>query len=375
MGQTNLTVVLVVVLQVLESKLVNVSFLQSVQIKKHSLCLTPPFICSDYVSSMQPRWRQENISRTVTHRLCCPGYKETCCDDLLCEPHCPEGCGHGECVGPGECKCEAGHSGAQCEEVGCPPGRWGPGCEESCECEHGGWCHPVTGACHCTPGYHGSSCGLSCQAGSWGAGCRQSCDCQPGLACHHVTGQCSPCPQGTFGQLCGRQCLCHQEGTQLCSHLDGRCYCKGNWFGPDCSQHCPFGLENKTCHTEPLDNGDCQCPNDLYTCDAVRGCVCPQGQHCGIEVLDSSIRLSPYSDIDTSQTSNTAVITVSVLIIALVAIVFVIIYYRRRMGVMKKDLQNRFVEGENTDIFLILSLLGLCTTRTESSMNPTEPTT
>ena len=356
MGQTNLTVVLVVVLQVLESKLVNVSFLQSVQIKKHSLCLTPPFICSDYVNTMKPRWRQDNITRTVTHRLCCPGYRET--EDVKCEPDCPEGCGHGECVAPGVCRCEAGHSGGQCERVGCPPGQWGPGCEARCSCEHGGWCHPVTGACHCTPGYHGSSCSLPCQAGTWGSDCSQSCECPgPGLACHHVTGQCSPCTQGRHGVLCSLECSCHPQGTQLCSHLDGRCYCKGNWFGVDCEQHCPFGLENKTCLTSALDNGDCQCPNDLYTCDAVKGCVCPPDQDCGIEVLDSSIRLSPYSDINPSQSSNTAVIAVSVLIIALVAIVLVILYYRRRMGVMKKDLQNRFVDLKiihNTSLILCL---------------------
>ena len=317
----------------------NVSYLESVKIKKHSLCLTPPFLCSDWVSTMKPRWREENISRTVTRQLCCPGYLQT--EGGQCEPHCPQGCGHGECDSPGVCRCEAGYSGAHCERLGCPPGQWGSGCVEVCRCEHGAWCHPVTGDCDCTPGYHGDSCQHSCSPGTWGTACQNSCQCQPGLACHHVTGDCTPCPQGSYGDLCSSHCLCEERGTQLCSHLDGRCYCKGNWFGKHCELHCPFGFLNKTCLTSPLDNGSCQCPNDLYTCHTLLGCVCPPGQDCGIELLDSSVRLSPYSDPTTTKTYNTAAITISVLIIAAVAVVLVIIYYRRRMGVMKKDLQNR----------------------------------
>lgn len=149
--------------QVLETKLVNVSYLDSVRIKKHSLCLTPPFLCSDWVNTMKPRWREDNISRTVSQELCCPGYRQT--EDSQCQPHCPEGCGHGECESPGLCKCEAGYSGSRCERLGCPSGGWGSGCSEVCSCQHGAWCHPVTGDCGCSPGYHGDLCQFSCSPG------------------------------------------------------------------------------------------------------------------------------------------------------------------------------------------------------------------
>merc|ERR1719219_40227 len=89
-------------MKVLETKVVNVSYLESVQIKKHSLCLTPPFVCSDWVNTMKSRWRPENITRTVAHKLCCPGYHQT--EEGRCEPHCPGGCGHGWCEEPGVCK-------------------------------------------------------------------------------------------------------------------------------------------------------------------------------------------------------------------------------------------------------------------------------
>ena len=128
---------------------------------------------------------------------------------------------------------------------------------------------------------------------------------------------------------------------------DGRCFCKGNWFGRLCSQHCPFGYVNDTCHVSPISSeagAECQCPSHLYTCDPERGCLCPQGQDCGIEVINTQVAvLSPYADLDTERHNKTAAISLSVLFVAGVAIVLVIIYYKRRMSVMKKDIQNRSV--------------------------------
>merc|ERR1711902_288821 len=74
------------------------------------------------------------------------------------------------------------------------------------------------------------------------------------------------------------------------------------------------------------------------------GCVCPEGQDCGIEIINSQVAiLSPYSDLNTERHNKTAAISLSVLFVAGVAIVLVIIYYKRRMSVMKKDIQNRSV--------------------------------
>jgi len=187
-------------------------------------------------------------------------------------------------------------------------------------------------------------CQYTCTSGSWGEECENQCECDKGHVCHHVTGQCSPCASGLYGDMCKDSCQCNSDGTELCSHIDGRCFCKGNWFGKNCDQHCPFGYTNHTCHTRAIDNQTCQCPNDLYTCDPELGCVCPEGDgECGIEVVDSSVWLSPYSDPDTDPDQHTAAISLSVILVAGVAIVLIIIYYRRRMSVMRKDIQNRSV--------------------------------
>merc|ERR1739838_1210105 len=73
------------------------------------------------------------------------------------------------------------------------------------------------------------------------------------------------------------------------------------------------------------------------------GCYCPAGVDCGIENINLNVKLAPYSGKDETVTSTTGPITVSILIIALVAVVLVIVYYRRRMKVIKKDLKNRSV--------------------------------
>ena len=72
--------------------------------------------------------------------------------------------------------------------------------------------------------------------------------------------------------------------------------------------------------------------------------MCPTG-NCGLEMLPGEVRLSPYQDHDNGDPTtdqHTATISLSVLLIAGVAIVLVVIYYRRRLSVVRKDLQNRY---------------------------------
>ena len=52
--------------QVLETKKVNVTHLESVRRKKHSLCLKPPFLCAEWINTMETRVKEENITRLVT---------------------------------------------------------------------------------------------------------------------------------------------------------------------------------------------------------------------------------------------------------------------------------------------------------------------
>ena len=326
--------------QQLESKMINTTYLEAVRIKKHYVCLTPPFVCAEWKNTMETRWKLENVTRLVNMPECCSGYSEV---GGSCQPRCSKGCVNGMCSAPETCSCKSGFSGESCEIVGCPDGKWGKGCTNACSCHNGGFCHPVTGVCSCTQGYTGLQCQSKCGSGSYGANCEGVCSCDVGHSCHHVTGDCTPCTPGLYGQGCSNHCKCHQDGTELCSHKDGRCFCRGNWFGRTCELQCPFGYINTTCHTEPINNSSCQCPNDLYRCSMELGCVCPSGQDCGIENINWNVELAPYSAKDEHVNHSTAPITISILIIALVAVILVIVYYRRRMKVMKKDLKNRSV--------------------------------
>jgi len=320
--------------------MINTTYLEAVRIKKHYVCLTPPFVCAEWKNTMETRWKLENVTRLVNLQECCPGYTQV---SGSCKPRCSKGCVNGMCSAPETCSCKSGFSGESCETVGCPDGMWGEDCSKTCSCHNGGFCHAVTGACSCTQGYTGEQCNSKCGSVSYGADCQEVCSCDVGHSCHHVTGDCSPCTPGLYGQQCRFKCACNQAGTELCSHKDGRCFCRGNWFGRTCELQCPFGYINSTCHTEPINNNTCQCPNDLYSCSMELGCVCPAGKDCGIENINLSVELSPYSADGAHGNHTTAPITVSVMIIGLVAVILVIVYYRRRMKVMKKDLKNRSV--------------------------------
>jgi len=326
--------------QELESKMINTTYLQAARIKKHYVCLTPPFVCAEWKNTMETRWKLENVTRLVNKAECCPGFSE---ESDSCKPVCSKGCENGDCSAPETCTCRSGFSGESCETVGCPEGRWGQDCKIECGCQNGGFCHPVTGVCTCPQGYKGAQCEQKCIEGTYGAKCNGICSCSIGNSCHHVTGECSPCLPGLYGQGCHQSCQCNMAGTELCSHKDGRCFCKGNWFGRGCEMECPFGFLNNTCFTEPINNISCQCPNDLYRCSMDTGCYCPEGVDCGIENINLNVELAPYSAKDEAVSNSTAPITVSILIIALVAIILTIIYYKRRMKVMKTDLKNRSV--------------------------------
>lgn len=330
--------------QELESKMVNTTYLEAVKVKKHYACFKIPPVCAEWVNTMQTRWKMENITKMVNKQVCCPGYKKKGQGkgkEKVCTPWCTEGCVNGECTKPETCTCRSGFSGERCQNSGCEGGRWGPNCAEECQCEHGGHCDPVTGDCECNPGYRGSMCESVCPSGRYGASCSSSCSCGTGHRCHPVTGDCIPCTTGTWGEHCTQKCRCDEEGTELCSHKDGRCFCKGNRFGLRCELHCPFGYINHTCLTSPLDSL-CQCPNDLYTCDLTLGCVCPQGKDCGIEIIQNVVEVAPLSSGERSSASSaTPVVISAVVIIALAVIIMIILYYRRRMRVMKSDLANR----------------------------------
>ena len=46
-------------------------------------------------------------------------------------------------------------SGQQCN-IKCPYRTYGQGCKERCNCQNGGSCDHISGACTCTPGWKGA---------------------------------------------------------------------------------------------------------------------------------------------------------------------------------------------------------------------------
>lgn len=47
----------------------------------------------------------------------------------------------------------------------CPPGTFGYGCQQLCECMNNATCDYVTGTCYCSPGYKGIRCDQGNHAG------------------------------------------------------------------------------------------------------------------------------------------------------------------------------------------------------------------
>ncbi len=39
-----------------------------------------------------------------------------------------------------------------------------------------------------------------------------------------------------------------------------------------------------------MNGTECECPNDLYICDLLLGCICRQDVDCGIEEPDQQVK-------------------------------------------------------------------------------------
>ena len=138
----------------------------------------------------------------------------------------------------------------------------------------------------CTPGYTGVQCEDKCSEGRWGSSCTETCSCPKVVVVYClkyykcITSVTTPAQReqlattslGSASHVplaCGEKaarrnagekkaksfvlnsvqcsrkyrikdyylskvamcCRCEEEGTELCGHTDGRCFCKGNRFG------------------------------------------------------------------------------------------------------------------------------------------------
>ena len=322
-----------------EKRTVNTTFLQPVTEEVAEFCWSWSFSCTRKITHFVTKWREETVSRVRNRRTCCPGFREEVRENstvsgLACLPSCPLPCVHGTCSAPSTCSCHEGYAGPQCREPGCPGGNWGEDCRLKCFCEHGGTCHAVSGECSCTPGYSGALCQRPCRNNTFGEDCEGQCSCPPGHNCHHVSGECVQCRPNTWGRACGQKCTCSSPGTALCSSQDGRCFCEANYFGVNCDQHCPFGFYDDICLSAPL-NSSCSCPSDLFSCDPRLGCVCPLGQHCGIET-DSQVELGLLQPPATPSTLHLALAASGFLLLTVLLCLCLFLSYRRSLARLKR---------------------------------------
>ncbi|XP_015425995.1 PREDICTED: multiple epidermal growth factor-like domains protein 6 [Myotis davidii] len=225
--------------------------------------------------------------------------KCSCANDGHCHPE------------TGHCSCAPGWTGLSCQRgrwhpspgeasTGpaaplppwwCPQGHFGPGCGRRCQCEHGGACDHVSGACTCPAGWRGTFCERACPAGFFGLDCRHACDCAAGAPCEAVSGSClcpagrqgprcaQTCPALTYGHNCSQACSCFNGAS--CDPVHGQCHCGPGWTGPSCLQGtltwspsaCPPGFHGRGCQ------GVCRCQHGA-PCHPVSGqCLCPAGFH------------------------------------------------------------------------------------------------
>ncbi|XP_019215851.1 nephronectin isoform X3 [Oreochromis niloticus] len=189
---------------------------------------------------------------------CCWGWKQL--DWGRCEPHCQQGCKHGECVRPDQCKCHPGYTGKACNQVsdlnecGVKPR----------PCKHRCMNTPGSYKCYCVDGYAlqpDGSCrnAQTCYHANCQYGCEMikgavRCTCpSPGLRLGPDRRTCididecllggGVCPRhrkcvNTFGSFI---CKCHLgfrlvyiNGRYTCIDKDTRPFCSLNPSSPKC---------------------------------------------------------------------------------------------------------------------------------------------
>ncbi|KAG7497727.1 nephronectin-like isoform X2 [Solea senegalensis] len=211
------------------------------------------------------RWDDDLASLSLSAGLCRYGNSVECCwgwrhtERGRCQPHCQQGCKHGECVRPDRCKCHPGFSGKACNqdlnECGLKPRP----CKHRCMNTLGSY------KCYCVDGYTlqaDGSCrnAQTCYHANCQYGCEVSkgvvrCTCpSPGLRLGPDKRTCvdiDECASGGRG-VCSRHrkcvntfgsflCKCHHgfkltyiNGRYVCVDRDTRPFCSVNPTSPKC---------------------------------------------------------------------------------------------------------------------------------------------
>lgn len=221
---------------------------------------------------------------------CKPGFVGKGCQLALCPRKCS---GNGLCV-KGECYCNKGFSGKDCED--------GPQCPYSCGA-HGKCAADGRGDvfCKCVEGWGGVKCDVKlcgtkqlncglhgvcigdkcvCETGYDGKQCERRTDCSP--ACG-PNGDCQSdandkpvckCKPGFGGPTC-QSVTCDKKCVNGGQCLDGKCACVNGWSGDLCKEGCPQNCNGRgTCVPDNTKNNSpkCVCRRPFF------GPSCAQGR-------------------------------------------------------------------------------------------------
>ncbi|NP_001292179.1 uncharacterized protein LOC100632656 precursor [Amphimedon queenslandica] len=201
-------------------------------------------------------------------KICNNGYTNPSGNCLT--PICSSGCSsqNGYCNVPGECLCNTGWTGTNCNE--CIP-------KSGCSTSHG-YCN-VANECLCETGYGGSLCTEDHDV------CGHEAPCLRGGTCTNIIPdgfRCS-CPPGYNGSRCETEVNecdprpCQNGGTCFDRVNDYYCECAAGWTGTQCQTNID------DCQSSPcLNNGTCGDLVNGYQCSCVTGFIGPncEGHHC-----------------------------------------------------------------------------------------------
>ncbi|XP_026807681.1 multiple epidermal growth factor-like domains protein 10 isoform X2 [Rhopalosiphum maidis] len=273
------------------------------------------FVCYFVTETAVPIQTETLENNFEVINTCCKGYEKTQ-NGTKCRPVCKDPCVWGTCISPNVCRCDEYYDGPSCRiRIGCPLGKYGFDCTQTCQCQNNAKCNYLNGNCSCQQGYWGKYCENLCPSGYYGHKCQHVCKCQTGAKCNPVNGVCYclsgytgincevQCPSGYYGYKCQSECK-YQNGTKcdivngdctcltryeeydvelnkcdcqtgtLCNSVNETCSCQpgnlGN-IGNNCKHTCPQGYYGKNCQNL------CKCQNDSK-CDPVNGdCDCAPG--------------------------------------------------------------------------------------------------
>ncbi|XP_016661742.1 protein draper isoform X2 [Acyrthosiphon pisum] len=255
------------------------------------------YIVNETAVPIQTETSENNLILTNT---CCNGYEKTP-NEAKCRPVCKDPCVWGTCISPNVCSCDEYYDGPTCRiRIGCPLGKFGFDCTQTCQCQNNATCNYLNGNCSCQQGYWGKYCEDPCPPGYYGHKCQNVCKCQTGAKCDPVNGacNCSPgytgtncevqCPPGFYGYKCQSECK-YQNGTK-CDIFNGNCTCLPGSEEHDaelnecnCQNGTLCGSVNETCSCQPEHAGNnCKftCPPGYYGKSCQNPCKCQNGGKC-----------------------------------------------------------------------------------------------